>query len=419
MNDYLIGIDLGSYNVCAAAGKINNNGVLQISGVTSVSCSGIKNGTVVDIDRAAQSIKNCCESLERIVDTNISEVCVSFPSRICEIIPNKGVIAVSSEDREIKGNDIKRVIKAAKVITIPSDKEIVGIIPKQYIIDDLDKIKDPLGMSASRLELDAYIIVAQSTAVSNIVKSVNKAGIKLTKIVFQPVGAAKAALDVGELEMGTALIDIGEEFSDISIFKHGNIVYTSNVKIGGNNITNDISICLKLPFSEAEMLKIKYGELRRDQKSDYKIKVNASYDNIVEIDHNRLLEIMDARIEEIFELIKRNLIKSGHYDEISGIVLVGGGIALFNGICDFSSKILEKPVRTGSPEYVGVANPIYVSAVGSVMDSDILYDEKKKFTENITENGKDSDWRQIAFKENKGNNNTVVSRIKNFFTEFF
>jgi cell division protein FtsA len=283
----------------------------------------------------------------------------------------------------------------------------------------LDKIKDPLGMSASRLELDAYIITAQSTVVSNIVKSINKAGIKLNKIVFQPVGAAKASLDVGEMEMGTALIDIGEEISDISVFKHGNIVYTSNVKIGGNSITNDISICLKLPYSEAEMLKIKYGKLRNDQKTDYKIKVNASYDNIVEIDHNRLLEIMEARVEEIFELIKQNLKKSGHYDEISGIVLIGGGIALFNGICDFSSKILDKPVRTGSPEYVGVANPSYVSAVGIVLDSEILYDEKKKFTENITENGKDMDWRQIASKDNKGNNKNVVSRIKNFFTEFF
>ena len=418
MSDYLIGIDLGSYNICAAAGKINNNGVLQISGVTSVKCSGIKNGTVVDIDRAAQSIKNCCESLERIVDTDISEACISFPSRICEIIPNKGIIAVSSEDREVKENDIQRVIKAAKVIVVPTDKEIVGLIPKQFTIDDLDKIKDPLGMSASRLELDAYIIAAQSTIVSNIVKSVNKAGIKLNRIVFQPVAAAKASLDDGEMEMGTAIIDIGEEFSDISIFKHGNIVYTSNIKIGGNNITNDISICLKLPYSEAEMLKIKYGKFRRDQKTDYKIKVNASYDNIVEIDHNRLLEIMEARVEEIFELIKQKLKKSGHYDEISGIVLVGGGIALFNGICDFSSIILEKPVRTGSPEYVGVANPSYVSAVGIVLDSEILYDEKKKFTENITENGKDIDWRQAVSNEKKSNKN-VVSRIKNFFTEFF
>lgn len=419
MSDYLIGIDLGSYKVCAAAGKINNNGELQISGITSVNCSGIKEGIVVDIDSAAQSIKSCCESLERIIDTNISEARISFPSRICEIVPNKGVIAVSSEDRQIKENDIRRVIKAVKIITVPENMEIIGVIPKEYIIDGLDTVKDPLGKNASRLQLDAYVILAKSTAVSNIFKSINKAGIKLNGIVFQPVAAAKAALDLAEMEIGTALIDIGEESSDISIFKHGNLVYTGNVKIGGNSITNDISVCLKLPYSEAEMLKIKYGKLGNYHKIDSKINVNASYGNIVEIDHNLLLEIIEARIEEIFELIKRKLKKSGHYDEVSGIVLIGGGIALFNGVCGFSSKILEKSVRIGCPKYVGAANPSYVSAAGILMDSEIPYNERKKVTKNMTTNEKSTDWRQIVSKEDVVNNRNFVSRIKDFFTEFF
>ncbi|MBK5239914.1 cell division protein FtsA [Clostridium sp.] len=413
MNEHIVGIDLGSSKICGAVGKISSNGQLQIIGITSVVCSGLNKSVVIDIDNTAEAIKQCVTQLERMTDTQISEGYISLPGGICELIRNTGMIAISSEDKEIKQSDIDRVIEAAKLISIPSDKEVVGVEPEQYIVDGYDNIKDPRGMSGLRLEVEAQVVMAKSTVVRNLLKSVQRAGIKINGIVLGPSAISEAVLKKEEKDMGLALVDVGSATVDISIYESGKLKHTSIVPLGGDNITNDISVCLKVPFSEGERLKLKFGSLIKDKETEEeKIRVKDSYSNVMEIDNNLLVDIIQARVEEILHLIKRNLINSGYYKDLSGAVIVGGGISLFRGTSELSKFILDKPVRIGSPEYVGAASPIYVTAVGIVVQAA----NNIKFNNSLSEK---SDELKMSKNQNKKENNKFASKVKDFFADFF
>jgi len=413
MNEHIVGIDLGSSKICGAVGKLGSNGKLQIIGITSVVCSGLNKSVVIDIDSTAEAIKQCITQLERMTDIQISEGYISLPGGICELVRNTGMIAISSEDREIKQSDVDRVIEAAKLISVPSDKEIVGVEPEQYIVDGYDNIKDPRGMSGVRLEVEAQVVMAQSTVVSNLLKSVKRAGIKVNGIVLQPSAISEAVIRKEEKDMGIAIVDVGAETIDISIYKGAKLKYTSILQLGGNNITNDISVCLKVPFSEGERLKLKYGSLVKGKESDVeKIRVKDSYDNFTDIDNNLLVDIIEARVEELLNLIKRNLLNSGFYKEISGVVIVGGGISLFRGTTELSKEIFNKSVRIGSPDYVGAASPIYVTAVGIVVQAGNNLKTSNSFSEELDE----SNWSK---KQNKSGKNEFAAKIKGFFADFF
>ncbi len=417
MNEQIVGIDLGSSKICGAVGNIGSNGKLQIIGITSVVCSGLNKSVVIDIDSTAEAIKQCITQLERMTDTQISEGYISLPGGICELVRNTGMIAISSEDREIKQNDVDRVIEAAKLISVPSDKEIVGVEPEQYIVDGYDNIKDPRGMSGVRLEVEGQVVMAQSTVVSNLLKSVKRAGIKVSGIVLQPSAISEAVLRKEEKDMGIALVDVGAQTIDISIYKGGKLKYTSIVQLGGDNITNDISVCLKVPFSEGERLKLKYGSLVKGKGDDvHKIRVKDSYNNLMEIDNNLLVDIIHARVEELLQLIKRNLLNSGFYKEISGVVIVGGGISLFRGTNELSKEVLDKSVRIGSPEYVGAASPIYVTAVGIVIQAVYNLKTSNSSSEELDEQSYDNKWSK---NQNKKGKNRFASKVKGFFADFF
>ncbi|WP_027623330.1 cell division protein FtsA [Clostridium lundense] len=425
MNEYVVGIDIGSSKVCAAAGIFDKHGKIQITGITSVPCDGVKRGIVVDIDNTAIGIKNCVEQLERMIDSKITEAYISIPGEICELTLNRGVVAVSSEDREIKKNDVERVLKAAKIISIPSDKEIIGVIPEQFIVDGYDNIIDPIGMCGLRLEVDAQIILCQSTIISNIFKGIKKAGINVNGMVFQPLANAEAVLNKEEMKIGVLLLDIGGETTNITVFNNNRLIYSDMLPIGGNTIANDISLCLKLPLSEAEKLKIKYGRINNEASDeDFKIKINANYDNVVEVDYSLLIQIISARVEEILYLVKKKLNMSGCLEQVSGIVVVGGGIALTKGSIELCKNIMDKPVRVGIPEYVGAASPIYATAVGIVKD--VIETGKVNLTQNTNSENhhKRNDGRAVWEEEDdesysEENNNGILSKIKGFFSDFF
>jgi cell division protein FtsA len=420
MNEYVVGIDIGSSKICAAVGKMDKQGELQIVGVTSVECIGLKKGVVVDIDGTSDAIKSCVEQLERMVDIKINNAYISLPGGNCELVYSKGVIAVSSEDREIKKNDIERVHKAAKIISLPSDKEIIGIIPMQYIVDGYDNIKDALGMSGIRLEVDAQLVVAQTTIVNNFYKSVNKSGIKVAGIVLQPIALSQAILKREEAKMCVAVVDIGAETTDIAVYKDGNLCYTNMIPLGGSIITNDIAVCLKIPFSKAEKLKIQHGSIAKSIKEVVSnIKVIGSYNDIIEVDANMLMEIIEARVEELLILINNVLLECNYYEEISGIVIVGGGISLIKGINEFSKEIFEKSIRIGSPDYVGASSPMFAVAVGIVKE---VIMNSKAFNANIEVNEaiacSKSKKYENDFSEEEGQKN-IITKIKDFFTDFF
>ncbi|MEY7999534.1 cell division protein FtsA [Clostridium sp. Mt-5] len=424
MNEYIVGIDIGSSNICAAAGKMDKHAEVQIMGITSSKCSGVKRGIVVDIDSTSESIKECVSSLERMVDTKITEAYISLPGGISELIWNKGVVAVSSEDREIKKNDVKRVLKASKIITIPNDKEIIGVIPQQYIIDGYDKIKDPIGMSGLRLEVDAQIILAQSTVVNNIFKSVNKAGIRVLGVVFEPIAISGVVLKEEEIQRGIVLMDIGSESINIYVYEGGDLRSVSTLPLGGNIITNDIAVCLKIPVSEAEKLKIKYGSVGSDSlKDNFKIEINANYNNKVKVDYNILNQVIEARVEELFLLINKEIRLSEYFDKLSGVVMVGGGMAPINGVVEIGKSILGKPVRIGIPKYIGAASPLYATAVGVVRDVSNSMKLKNTMDMNPTKNDNLPDYKKIIEDEEEtkkeDKSNRFISKIKDFFTDFF
>lgn len=419
MSDYIVGIDIGSSKVCAAVGRVDKQGRMQIVGITSVPCVGLKKGVVVDIDSTSDSIKNCIEQLERMVDTQIHGAYICLPGGISELIPSKGVVAVSSDDREIKNGDVDRVIKAAKVVAIPSDKAIIGILPEQFIVDGYENIKDPIGMSGLRLEVDAKLIAAQATIVNNICKSVSKSGLDINGIVLEPVAISQVVLTKEEMSLGTALVDVGAETIDISIYKGGNLVNTSTIPLGGSTITNDISLCLKISATEAEKLKIKYGSVQNAVKPyDEKITVNAGYNNVVQVDYIMLTEIIQARVEELFYFIYKKLKENNYYDEISGIVIVGGGISLFKGISEFGDNILNKPIRIGIPEYVGASSPTYAAAVGVIKDA-VSSLKLTNVAESNSELSSKGSFAAYKEKENTSEGSSVITKIKNFFVEFF
>ncbi|EGO86704.1 cell division protein FtsA, partial [Clostridium botulinum C str. Stockholm] len=209
MHEYIVGLDIGSSNVYGAVGKVVSNGEIRIVGITSVKCKGLNKSVVVDIDSTSQSIKECITNLERMVDISISEVYVSLPAGVSELIWNKGIVAVSSDDKEITENDVMRVIEAAKIVSIPSDKEIIGVVPQQYIVDGYDNIIEPVGMSGMRLEVDAQIVMAQSTIINNLRKSINKAGVKILGEVLQQQAISQTICKKEELDMGIAFVDVG------------------------------------------------------------------------------------------------------------------------------------------------------------------------------------------------------------------
>jgi len=414
MDEYIVGIDIGSSKICSAAGKLDKQGRLQISGVTSVKCSGLKKGVVVDIDSTSEAIRNCIEQLSGMLDISIENAYISLPGGICKLIPNSGVVAISSEDREITKRDVQRVLNAAKIISIPSGEEIIGVIPRQYIIDSYDNIKDPIGMSGMKLEVDAHVILAQTTIVANLIKSVNKAGINVNGIVLEPLAVSKASLKKDEINMGTALIDIGSEKIDIFIHKNNDIIFTETVPLGGKTITNDISICLKIPFSEAEKLKIKYGSLvLLDNFDAQSVKTN---DNI-SVDISILKQIIEARVEEFLQIIDYKLKNSGFDEAVSGIVIVGGGVSLFDGICDLARQIFDKPVRIGTPEYVGASTPIHNTSIGIIKDvvNTAHFSESPNNSKDIYNTRKKGSFEEKSHSEDKG----VLSKIKGFLADFF
>jgi cell division protein FtsA len=429
MSEYIVGIDIGSSKVSAAAGKFDKLGNLQIIGVTTEKCSGVNKGIVVDIDKTSESIKGCIDQLERMIDDRIEEAYISFPGVISALVPNKGIVAVSSEDKEIKENDIKRVIRAAKIIPISSDREIIDVIPNQYIVDGCENIKDPEGMSGTRLELDALLVTAQSTFASNIMKSLNKADIKVNGIVFEPLASAAAALNVEEIEMGTALLDIGAETTNISIFKDGKLVYSEHVNLGGSTITSDIAIVMKITNSQAEQIKIKYGMKGYDSNNNTVIQVKADFNNEVTVDLNIVKQIIEARIEEILILLNKKIRGSGYDNAISGMVIVGGGISQFEGIEEFGKSILLMPFRIANLNYPGATNPVYATSVGVVKNVAELLKEKPvaESSEASKSKGKskgikkDDDFDEDNYDEDDSEreNEGLIGKIKGFFSEFF
>ncbi|SNX52783.1 cell division protein FtsA [Thermoanaerobacterium sp. RBIITD] len=409
MSDIITGIDIGTSKVCTIIGQCDKNGELRIIGIGFYPCNGMKKGVVVDIETTAFSIKKSIEQAERMANQKVTSVYIKIPGGLTDIYRNKGIVAVTRDDKEITKQDVERVLQAAKIMAIPSDKQIIELIPVEYIVDGYGEIRDPVGMAGIRLEVDAAIVTGSLTAVQNMEKCIKKAGIDVSGIIVEPLATAEAVMTRDERELGAALIDIGAGITDISVFNSGNLVYSALIPVGGNHITNDLSIGLKISYEEAENIKKKYGSvIKLNDENDEVIKIsNIANRSSQDIRLNDIIDIIEARVSEILTISYEQLKKSETFDLIStNIVITGGGIAFIKGSIDLAKNIFDKNVRLGVPDVIGVSTPVYSAGVGIVR---YVYANRKYLY------GKQNE----QSKEKNKKKNGIFLRIKELFNDFW
>lgn len=365
-NDIIVSLDIGTSKVRAIIGEINN-GQLNIVGVGSAESEGIRKGAIIDIDKTVESIRAAVSNAERMVGIEISEVYVGISGNHIGLQSSHGVVAVSNEDREIGHDDIDRVLQAAKVIALPPEREIIGVVPKQFLVDGLEGIQDPRGMIGVRLEVEALIITGARTAIHNLIRCVEKAELSISGLLLMSLASGQLALSKDEKMLGTCLVDIGAGATTIAIFDQGNLAATSTLPIGGDFITNDIAIGLRTQTDAAEKLKLKFGcAVAEDAGADQVFKVVRIGSNS-EKEHTQveLAEIIEPRVTEIFQLIRDEVKRLGFQEIRGGFVLTGGSVSM-PGITTVAQYVLQSPVRVAMPDYIGVRDPSYTAGVGMI-----------------------------------------------------
>jgi len=367
----VVGLDIGTTKVCAVVGEVTDRG-LDVVGIGTSPSSGMRKGVVVNLDSTVESIKKAVEEAELQAGIEIDAVYAGIAGSHIKGFNSRGVIAI--RDKEVTQGDIERVIDAAKAVAIPADREVIHVLPQEFVIDEQDGIREPLGMSGVRLEAEVHIVTGAVTSAQNIIKSCNRAGLEVRDMVLQQLASSYAALAEDEKELGVALLDIGGGTTDIAIFVQGSIWHTAVIPLGGNHLTNDIAVGLRTPPQEAEKIKREHGcaltSLVRPEESIEVTSVGGREPRT--LSRQVLAEIVEPRAEEILSLARREIEKAGYLEMIpSGIVLTGGSVIL-EGMPELAEQLYDLPVRRGTPRNVGglvhvVSSPVYTTGVGLVM----------------------------------------------------
>jgi cell division protein FtsA len=403
----IVGLDIGTTKICTVVGELLDSN-LEIIGVGITPSKGVRKGVVINIDETVESIRKSVQEAEVMAGSKISSIYVGIAGGHIKSYNSTGVIAIKS--RTVTENDKRRVIDAAQALNIPLDREVLHVLPQEYIVDSQDGIREPLGMSGVRLEVKVHIVTGAVSAVQNIIKCCSKAGLDVNDIILEQLAASEAVLTEDEKDLGVALVDLGGGTTDIAVFHGGSIKYSSVLAMGGNHVTNDIAIGLRTPTQEAENLKIKFGcALSSLVQRDEIIEVPAAGTKKNKpIPRNTLSDIIEPRMEEIFTLVNREILKSEMEKHItSGMVLTGGG-ALLNGTVELAENVFGLPVRLGVPKLSGVVgsvnSPQLSTAVGLVLNG-----SKHHYRVKQPRSGNEERW---SF----GN---IVSRMKDFLKDFF
>jgi len=377
----IVGLDVGTTKICAVVGEVEGKKI-NIIGIGTHPSIGLRKGVVVNIESTVESIQKAVEEAELMAGCEISSVYAGIAGGHITGFNSRGIVAIKGP--EVTKNDVERVIDAARAVAIPMDREVIHVIPQEFIIDDQGGIQNPVGMSGVRLEAKIHIVTGAVTSAHNIVKCANRSGLDVCDIVLEPLASGEAVLTDEEKDLGTALLDLGGGTSDLAIFFGKNIKHTFVLSLGGNNLTNDISIGLRASQAEAEKIKIKYGTcVARDISNEETIEVPGMGGRKPrKLPRQILGEILEPRIEEIFTLIKREIFRAGMDNVItSGIVLTGGS-SLLHGITDIAESIFDVPSRLGTPRGISglidvVNNPMYATGVGLVLYGAKNQPEKK------------------------------------------
>jgi cell division protein FtsA len=365
----LVGIDVGTSKVCALIGEVSRDGRLTIMGHGTVPASGLKKGVVVNIDQTVRSIADAVERAERLSGWKIDRAFVGVGGQHVESLNSTGQVAVTAHHREVTREDINRAIEVARAVSIPSNRDVLHVERRGFTVDGQEGVKDPLGMSALRLEVEAHIVSASATAVQNLSKCVQLAGVKIDELVADGLASAESVLTETEKELGVAVADIGAGTIDLVLFADGSPLHTAVLPVGGNNVTNDIAIGVKTTLQVAEELKVRHGTCDLRNLEDEEIAVAVVGDDAGRtISRTELCQIIEARMRETFELLRGEMSRSGHGMLPAGIILTGGAAQLA-GTAELGREVLQMPVRVAGPSGIGglvdtIQDPSYSTAVG-------------------------------------------------------
>ncbi len=366
----ICGLDIGTSKIVAIVGAVGEAGELRVEGIGESESIGIRKGVVINVDKTVDSIERALKDAELMSGVQIERVYTSIAGGHIKGINQRGVVACGT-GREISEKDVERVIEQAKAISIPADREVIHIIPREFVVDGQDGIRDPVGMTGIRLEAEVHIVTGAVTSAQNIIRSVNKAGLHVEDIVLEPLASALAVLTEDEKEMGCVLVDIGGGTTDIAIFIDGNLWHTDVVLVGGENITKDITVGLHAPIASAEKVKIKSGAALLDLvEPDEMVEVPTVGSRSAEmVPRRNLVSIINARLDELFVILGNEIKKTGLGPLISGGVVLTGGVSSTPGIDRLAEQVLQMPARIGKPSGLkGIADmvdsPRYSTAVG-------------------------------------------------------
>jgi cell division protein FtsA len=406
-NEVIVSLDIGTSKVRTIIGEVSN-GSINIIGVGSADSEGIRKGAIVDIDQTVQSIRNAVENAERMVGVQISDVYVGISGSHITLQTSHGVVAVSNDDREISEEDIIRVLQAAKVIALPPEREIIGVVPKQFLVDGLEGIQDPRGMIGVRLEVEATIITGAKTAIHNLRRVVDKSGLKASSLILMSLAAGQLTLSKDEKSIGTVLVDIGAGATTIAVFENGAISATSTLPIGGEYITNDISIGLHTQMEHAEKVKLKFGCALADVAAPEQVfKIPRIGSNVEkEFSQVELASIIEPRVQEIYQLIRAEVYRLGYGDAPGGYVLTGGTVSM-PGMLAHAQEELAASVRIAIPDYIGVRDPSYTSGVGII-----------QFVSKSVKNRSTGYVKSTTSKKSDKKKTNLVEKFKNWLSDY-
>jgi len=401
----VVGLDIGTTKICTVVAELAD-GQINIIGLGTHPSKGLRKGVVINIDSTVQSIKKAVEEAELMAGVHLTSVYAGIAGGHIKGINSHGVIAV--KNKEITPSDVKRVIDAASAVAIPMDREVIHIIPQEFIVDDQDGIRDPVGMSGVRLEGRVHIVTGAITSAQNIIKCANRAGLDVNDIVLEQLGSSEAVLTPEEKELGVAIIDIGGGTTDLVIFSSGSIKHTAVFSLAGSHVTNDISLGLRTPLEEAEKIKIRYGcALTSLVRKDETIEVpSVGGRKPRALSRHTLAEIIEPRVEEILSLVQDEITRTGYGNLLASGIILTGGSALLEGVADLAEQVFNVPVRRGIPIGISglvdlVNSPMYATGVGLV-----LYGSRH--------------FAQSRFKKGEGNIfSKVTHRMKEWIEEFF
>ena len=371
---HIVALDIGSTKTCALIGELDDDGSVKFSALGAAESKGWRKGQIVNLDLAVSSIRRAVEEAEAIVGVPVESATVGVAGGHVRGVNSRGGITIGARPRDVQRDDVRRAIEAARGVTLPEDREILHVLPQEFVLDAQDNIRDAIGMVGQRLEANVHLVTASGTSTQNIVTAVNRAGVRVDDTVLEPFASSEACLTQDERELGSCLLDIGGGTTELIAYTGGVVRLTAAIAVGGDHFTNDLAVGLRTPIPEAEKIKHEHACAFREMvKEDVAIEIASVGDRPPRTIFTRMLsEIVEARAQELLMLIRDELRRGGLESQIpAGIVMTGGG-ALLRGLPELAEKIFNLPVRVAVPRGLGemseqVSRPEYSTAVGLVL----------------------------------------------------